>query len=84
MENVEWGFLLSQGLCEIWAEHVCALFLLESMLRFGFINKCDFIWVALQRAAVASLLMSTIPPSDTQRFEFDSWKNVHTIQKNGC
>lgn len=59
------------------------LLLLEFMLRFGFANKCDFIWVALGKAAFASLLMSKILLLENQSLEV-SWKTVNTIQSNGC
>lgn len=77
-----WGSLSAMAQ-ENGAEHVSVL-LLESMLKFGFANKCDFNWVALGRAALGSLLISTIPLSETQSLEFVPWRSVRTLQSNGC
>lgn len=52
--NAELRFFLGYGSSKNWAEHVSVPLLLESMFKFGFTNKCDFLWVALGRAALAS------------------------------
>lgn len=82
-QGLHWGFLLAVSPERTGQSVSVFLLLLESMLKFGFAGKCDFIWVALGKAAFASLLISKVPLSENQSLEV-SWKAVNTIQNNGC
>lgn len=74
-QGLHWGFLLAVSPERTGQSVSVFLLLLESMLKFGFAGKCDFIWVALGKAAFASLLISKVPLSENQSLEV-SWKAV--------
>ena len=72
MVRAERGLPPSRGPRENWALFSYESY--ESMLGFGFTNG-TCIWVALGRAALASLLMSQIPLSEDQSLEVFSMEN---------
>lgn len=70
MVKAEWGLPPSHGPREDWALFSYESY--ESMLGF---TDGACVWVALGRAALASLLMSQIPLSEDQSLEVFSMEN---------